>query len=346
MTFQLKHRMMTGAAILVLALSCGAQVVASHAPTLGNAPAVVASPAQATVAGKPVARVNGAVLTDRDLAREIQAIFPYAQTHNGIPKSMEPEMRKGALDMIIFEELVYQEALRRKMTISPERLKRAEIEFRKQFASEQEFNQVLQVEVHGSRTLLREKIRRSLLIEAFLRSEVSDKSRVSFAEARSYYNANPKKFQHSEMFSIQTISIIPPGDANAEVQKEARKHADDALKAAKATKSYREFGLLAEKVSDDDWHVNMGDRKSVDRGTLPPPVVSAALAMKPGQVSDLIQLGNAYTLFRLNAHTPAGMTPFDEVKNKLTADLQKEKNERLRADLNKRLRKTAKIEVL
>ena len=27
----------------------------------------------------PVARVNGAVLTDRDLAREIQAIFPYAQ---------------------------------------------------------------------------------------------------------------------------------------------------------------------------------------------------------------------------------------------------------------------------
>src|SRR6059058_206735 len=105
---------------------------------------------------RPVARVNGAVLTDRDLAREIQTIFPYAQTHNGVPKSMEPEVRKGALDMIIFEELVYQEALRRKMTISPERMRKSETMFRKQFATEQEFNQVLQIEVHGSRQLRRE----------------------------------------------------------------------------------------------------------------------------------------------------------------------------------------------
>jgi PPIC-type PPIASE domain/SurA N-terminal domain len=346
MKYQLKHQMMAGTALLFLVSSCGAQVVASHAPTLGSAPVAAALQPAALAPGKPVARVNGAVLTDRDLAREIQAIFPYAQTHNGIPKSMEPEMRKGALDMIVFEELVYQEALRRKMTISPERMKTAEVHFRKQFGSQQEFDQVMQVEVHGSRQLMREKIRRSLLIQDLLKSDVTDKAKVSVAEARAYYRRNPKKFEHPEMFSIQTISIIPPGDANPDALKEARKHADDAVKAAKATKSYQEFGLLAEKVSDDDWHVNMGDRKAVEREKLPPPVVKAALALKPGQVSDLIQLGSAYTLFRLNAHIPAGTTPFEEVKAKLMPDLQKEKNEQLRSDLNKRLRKTAKIEVL
>lgn len=346
MNYQLKHQMMTGAALLSLSLSCGAQVVASHAPTLKQAPAATAAQPSALAPGKPVVRVNGAVLTDRDLAREIQAIFPYSQTHNGIPKSMEPEMRQGALDMIVFEELVYQEALRRKMTISAERMKNAEIRFRKQFGSEQEFNQVMQVEVHGSRQLMREKIRRSLMIEDLLKSDVTDKAKVSVAEAHAYYRSNPKKFQHPEMFSIQTISIVPPGDANPDALKEARKHADDALKAAKATKSYQEFGVLAEKVSDDDWHVNMGDRKAVEREKLPPPVVKALLAMKPGQVSDLIQLGSAYTLIRLNAHIPAGTTPFEEVKVKLMSDLQKQKNEQLRSDLNKRLRKTAKIEVL
>ena len=225
-------------------------------------------------------------------------------------------------------------------------LKSAEIRFRKQFATEQEFNQVMQVEVHGSRQLMREKIARSLLIEDMLKSEVNDKSKVSLAEARTYFDRNPKKFQHPEQFSIQTISILPPENANPDVQAEARKHADDALKAAKATKTYKEFGLLAEKMSDDDWHVNMGDRKVVDRDKLPPPVVEAALAMKPGQVSDLIQLGPAYTLFRLNAHVPAGVTPFDEVKTKLQTDLQKEKHEQLQKSLNQRLRKTAKIEVL
>jgi parvulin-like peptidyl-prolyl isomerase len=165
-------------------------------------------------------------------------------------------------------------------------------------------------------------------------------------EARTYYSANQKKFQHPEMFTIQTISILPPANANPEIQKEARKHADDALKAAKATKSYQEFGLLAEKVSDDDWHVKMGDRKAVEAEKLPPPVVNAARALKPGQVSDLIQLGNAYTLFRLNAHTPAGTSAFEEVKPKLITDLQKQKNEQLRKELSKRLKKTARIEVL
>jgi parvulin-like peptidyl-prolyl isomerase len=90
----------------------------------------------------------------------------------------------------------------------------------------------------------------------------------------------------------------------------------------------------------------MGDRKVVEREKLPPPVVKAALAMKPGEVSDLIQLGPAYTLFRLNAHVPAGTTPFAQVKAKLKTDLEKTKAEQLRAALNQKLRKTAKIEVL
>src|SRR5581483_1554884 len=333
MKVEFKHRIMTSAALLAMTVSCGAQVVASHAPSISTGPAA-ASPAP--LAGIPVARVNGAVLTDRDLAREIQAIFPYAQTHNGVPKSMEPEVRKGALDMIIFEELLYQEALRRKMTVAPARMKKAETEFRKQFATPEEFNQVLQIEVHGSRQLMREKIRRALLIEDLLKSDVADKARVSVTEARAYYSANQKKFQHSEMFSLQTISIIPPANANPEIQKEARQHADDAAKRAKATRSYQEFGLLAEKVSDDDWHVKMGDRKAVEADKLPPPVVKAARAMKPGEVSDLIQLGTAYTLFRLNAHTPAGISPFAEVKAKLITDLQKQKNEQLRKELSKR----------
>src|SRR5579871_6196858 len=61
---------------------------------------------------KPVARVNGTVLVERDLEREMFAIFPYARQHSGFPKQLEPEIRRGALQMIIFEELVYQEAKR------------------------------------------------------------------------------------------------------------------------------------------------------------------------------------------------------------------------------------------
>jgi len=332
-----------GTLMVLTVLRGDAQLVSSHAPTgIG----VTSTSVQNPVESMPVARVNGAVLTERDLLRELYSIFPYANQHNGIPKSMEPQMRRGALDMIEFEELLYQEAVRRKMAVPAERMQRAETDFRKQFATQQDYEQELQVEAKGSPQVMRQKIRRVLLIQEILKTEVQDKAKVSLLQAKAYYDQNPAKFAHPETFSIQTISILPPATGGVEVQQEARKKAEDADRQARATKSYDEFGVLAERISDDDWRVHMGDRKAMPRDQLPPEVVKAALAMKPGQVSDLIQLGNAYTLFRLNAHDAAGETPFDEIKDKLRSDLEKTKVEQLRAELNKKLRQNAKIEEL
>ena len=49
---------------------------------------------------KPVARVNGSILTDADLLREEYAIFPYARQHGGIPKDLAPQIRDGAMKMM------------------------------------------------------------------------------------------------------------------------------------------------------------------------------------------------------------------------------------------------------
>jgi parvulin-like peptidyl-prolyl isomerase len=293
-----------------------------------------------------VVRVNGIPLTDRDLVREMYALFPYAKLHNGFPKAQEPEIRRGALEMIIFEELVYQDAVRQKIAIAPERLDKEEKNFRGQFRSAAEYNQFLTSEMDGSKIKLRQQIKRSLIIEAVLKSEVEAKSVVSLSEAREYYNTHPKAFEHGENFSIQTISIIPPADANPETLKEARKRAGNVLQQAKATKSYKEFGLLAEQQSDDDFRVNMGDRKVVESDKLPAQVAQAARAMQPGQVSELIQLGSAYTIVRLNSHVMPGKVAFEEIKKELIDNLQKEKYEKMRVALGTRLRQNAKIEKL
>jgi len=294
---------------------------------------------------KPAVRVNGAILTEADVVREMYTIFPYARQHDGVPKAMEADIRKGAIEMIIFEELLYQEARRLKVPIAREQLSKAEAAFREELGSGA-YEEFLRTECKGSKQVLREKIRRSLLIEKRLKTEVEQKSVITPAAAKAYYDKNPKQFEKPESFRIQTISIIPPQNGAADKDKEARKRAEEAYKLAMATKSYQDFGLLAEKTSDDDWHVDMGDRKFVEVSKLPPPVVKAAAAMKPGEVSQLIQLGNAYTIFRLVEHTRAGRTPFAAVRAKLQSDLQKQKLAELRAALNQRLRKNAKIEVL
>lgn len=340
----MKYKLSVG--ILIAMAMAAAGQVASHAPTgMRTAPGVAQITPQ-QISDKPAARVNGAVLTDRDLLREMFTIFPYAKQHNGFPKGQEASIREGALEMIIFEELVYQEAGRRKLAIPATSVNNAEGEFRKQFHSPEEYEQYLQLEMHGSRKLLRKQIERSLLIEQVLKAEVEDKSAVTLAEVRDYYDNNPARFQRHESFNIQSISILPPQKVDPEVIAANRKRAQDAWHQAQATKSYRDFGLLAEKLSEDDFRINMGDHKAVERDKLPPQIVKAALAMQAGQVSGLIQMENAFTIFRLNAHNPATKHPFAEVKADLRIELQKSKYEKLRSNFAKQLRTKAKIEIV
>lgn len=327
----------------LLAVAAAAQMAVSHTPTtvVKQQPA---NPALA-VTGKPVARVNGTVLTDRDLMREMYTMFPYAAQHNGqVPPELAPQIRQGAMKMIVFEELLYQEAQRRHMTIPPARLEKAEAAFRGQFTSPDGYRQFLNQEFQGSEKALHEKIRRSLLIDAMLKSEVEDKSTVSVAEAKAYYDKNPARFEYPEAFAFQTISILPPKSPTADNLKEMRKRAEDALKQARATQNYEQFGILAEKISEDDYRVMMGDHKRVDRAKLAPQVVQALLALKPGQITDVIQIDQAFTIIRLNQHILAGKTKFADVKDMLEKELQKAKVEQARASLDKRLRKTAKVE--
>ena len=332
--------------MLATSLTAATAQMASHAPSVMTNAASASTTSPMQISDKPVARVNGAVLTDRDLLREMLTIFPYARQHNGFPRAQEAQIRQGALEMIIFEELVYQEAVRRKLVVSPAKLSKAEADFRSQFHSPDEYQQYLQTEMKGSEEQVRLQIKRSLLIEQVLKTEVETKSAVTPAEVLAYYNSNPARFRQPESFSFQTISVVPPLKATPEQEKAARAKAEDALKQAKGTKSYQDFGLLAEKISEDDFRVNMGDHKVVAADKLPPQVVKAMAGLQAGQVSGLIQIETAFTIVRLNSHTPARKQPFAEVKAGLAVELQKTKYEKLRSGLARQLRAKAKIEVV
>ena len=343
-----KHKFQAWA-FFPLALALSHAQVASHTPTVFKQAPQAPQSQKAPVTGpsnsaRPVARVNGSILTNSDLVREEFAIFPYGRQHNGIPQDLAPQIRDGALKMIIFEELVYQEALRRKMTVSPAKLERAEQDFRKQFASPDEFNALLQSEFHGSDRLLADKIRRSLLIDALLKAEVEDKCAPTVAEVKAFYEQNPARFELPETYTFQSISVLPPPNATDAQWKEGRAKAEKELQQARATKSAVEFGLLAEKVSDDDYRVMMGQHKPVPADQLPPEVLKTLGAIKPGAVSDLIQVEHAYTIVRLGEHKAAGKQKFEEVKVQLAKEMQDTRRNQLRSALDKKLRAGAKIE--
>jgi parvulin-like peptidyl-prolyl isomerase len=337
----MKHTILISVFFILPVLAARAQTAAPPLATKAISPH---NTAQAKPSAKVVARVNGTALTDADLQREMLAMFPYARQHGGkIPPAMEATVRMGALQMIEFEELVYQEAQRRKMQINPARLDYAMTEFRKQFDSEAKFRDFLMTELKGSRKTLRNRIQRSLLIDQLLDLEVTSKSSISETEVRSYYEKTPAEFHVAERVAIQTISVVIPDDATAKDEAVARRHAEDVLKQAKATKSYEEFGALAEKTSDDEWRVMMGDHGAVEDGKMPPPVAKIAFGMKPGQVSELIRAENSFCIVRLNSHEAAKQLPFEQVRAQIKKNLQARRVDQLRSALNRQLRKSAKV---
>lgn len=329
--------------VLLLSAAAATAQVASHAPTLPGKPApVVSAPAD-----KPVVRVNGTVLTDRDLLRQMMNIFPYARQHGGhFPKELAPEIRRQAMQQMEFEELVYQEAVRRGMTVAPAKLARAMTEFKKQFDSEAEYQQYLKLEQGGKIERLREKVRRAILIDQVLTAEVTRKAGVSDVQLRAFYDKNQERFRKPDTVSLQTISIVIPDNASAKDKANARQRAEEALRQARATRNYEEFGVLAEKVSEDDWRVMMGDHKAIHRGRMPPEVEKVVFAMQVGQVSDIIQTENSYCIARVNAREDSKLVPLEQVRAKLKKDMETDRADELRKALEARLRKNAKVEEL
>lgn len=327
--------------IVIASLAASAQV-ASHAPTT-SAPTATAPAAS----GRPVLRVNGAVLTDRDLVREMLNVFPYARQHGGkFPKDSEPEIRKAALRNLEFEELAYQEAKRRNLVVSATKLNQAVKDFRGQFDTEAQYQQYLKTDQKGSPDELRSKIRRAILIDMVLRSEIESRAKFTDTQLRAFYDKNPDRFRKPDSVSIQTITIAYGESPSSTDKQKARQQVEEAFKQAKATKTYEGFGQIAEKVSMDDWRVMMGDHKWLHRGRMPQAVEKVVFNMKAGEVSDIIDAGDSFVIARVNGREESHLVGYGEVRSRLKQDLEKQRKDELRAAFDKRLRKSARIEEL
>jgi F0F1-type ATP synthase delta subunit len=61
-------------------------------------------------------------------------------------------------------------------------------------------------------------------------------------------------------------------------------------------------------------------------------------------VSNVIQVGQDFTILRLNAHIPEGKQKFEAIRVTLAKDLQQQKTNQLRAALDQKLRQNAKVQ--
>jgi peptidyl-prolyl cis-trans isomerase C len=284
----------------------------------------------AYAADNVVARVNGTVLTQKDLDRELDRLIPRITFHRSVPEEKRKMYYDKALEDLINQELEYQDAVAKGMRPDKEKVDAQMGRIRGRFKSQEDFKAALEREGITEENL-RTQVEKSMLIQAVYTKTVTEPSQVSETELKEYYDKNKSRFKQPESVRLSLIS--------AKEEKKAR----DILAKIKAG---GDFGDLAYKMSEDDYRVKSGDIGYVHKGRMLPEIEGAAFKLKVGEVSDLIKAGDYWYIIRVADKKPEQQLSFDEIKGKLKKELEDERTRERKDKWITDLRTKAKIEVL
>jgi peptidyl-prolyl cis-trans isomerase C len=183
-----------------------------------------------------VARVNGVPLFQKELDAQMQALFPYYSVHGGqVPASAQPEIRQKAMDRLLLDELLFQEARRRGLRATPPEVNARIRDARRKTQSKAEFDRAV-AEAYGTMSNFRTRAARALMIEKLWTSQVTRPARPTDSDLLKFYRQNKKKFERPEAVRLQTISFLFAENATPAQQDQARKKAEAVLAKAQTTR--------------------------------------------------------------------------------------------------------------
>lgn len=268
-----------------------------------------------------VATVNQRPITALDLDQAMSSLLPSTFGHRRLSESRVLELKKKVLEDLIEKELLYQEAERRSIRVSPQEIESEVAKIRNRFSSEKEYQAALE-----KSDLTLEKVRfgveRFLAVRKLLAVEVDSKAPVQEQDLVNYYEANLQKFVVPEEREIRQILVGVDPAASAKQWDAGLKKANELLKEIKAG---QDFSELARNESDDKATKDQGgslgfltrDRMKIKE------LEEAAFEMKVGQVSSPIRTLYGYFILRLEGLRPTRQLAFSELnKDLLREELQ------------------------
>jgi parvulin-like peptidyl-prolyl isomerase len=106
-----------------------------------------------------------------------------------------------------------------------------------------------------------------------------------------------------------------------------------------------DFAGMAQMYSQDSTAELGGDWGWIDRQTLTSELNSVAFSLSPGQLSDVIQVGDAFYIMRVEAKKAAVTKPLSEMRDEISAKLFEEEKLRLQKQWIEGLRRKAYVKI-
>ncbi len=291
------------AVALAAALLCGPAT--AQAPDLSKMDIVLKS-----VPDGPVAKVGKHVIDREEFVRfyenELRRVKIDNKT-NDVPDRARAELALRCVGLMIEGRLLYDEALRRKLTVPAADVEKewnSRLTQAQKIILAQEKKQLSEADVISQLGYTRREevladIERSLITEKIRDMVVRDAGiTVSDEDVRKGFEVGKSDFAQPASIHLQQIYVNPkniPGGL-AEKDERARKKAEQALDRLAAGQS---FEGVARAVSDAPDAKSGGDMGMQAVGGVPPFMLEAAAKLKPGEVSAVLKSEFGFHVIKL-----------------------------------------------
>lgn len=272
------------------------------------------------------------------------------------------KLREGIVSELIDRALIAQEAERRGLSISPEKMTEAERRTVQQFGGDKKYDDYLTGH-HLTRDEYRDVIRTEIY-GGMLRQELSKDLAIGDNEIKKYYDEhkNDPDMQISERVTASHILInARPNLISQQLQRDKNLGGEALTKAVKEEMERRrgraeelqrkavggaDFAALARASSDDPASRERGgDLGSFPRNSHARAFDDAAFDLKPGEVSKVIQTEFGFHIIKLAKHEAARTQTFEEASPEIRRRLLGQREaERLTTWL-KEARRTATVRI-
>jgi peptidyl-prolyl cis-trans isomerase D len=142
-------------------------------------------------------------------------------------------------------------------------------------------------------------------------------------DLRKYYAENASRYTTAEERRARHILIKVDKDAAPDVKQKAKARAEALL--AEARKNPAGFAELAKKNSEDPGSAAQGgDLDFIGRGAMVKPFEDAVFAMKPGEISNVIETDFGYHVIQLEAVRGGEKKPFEAVRSAIEDEVRQQ----------------------
>ncbi|MEI8355413.1 MAG: peptidylprolyl isomerase, partial [Deltaproteobacteria bacterium] len=186
-------------------------------------------------------------------------------------------------------------------------------------------------------------MRKEVVINNLLEKEVVSKVSVTDAEVKKFYEENKDKFKNDESVKASHILIGVDAKATDADKKKAREKAEAIRKRILAGE---DFAAIAKKESTCPSSAQGGDLGFFTKGQMVPEFDKVAFALKPGDISEVVETKFGYHIIKVQEKKAAGTRSFEEAKKNIEEYLKSLKIQKGVTEYLDKLRKDAKIEIL